>query len=166
MRPITCPQERFDSKWSEVSSGCWEWSSCLTNCGYGLFRLGPKEKQVTAHRASWILHRGEIPEGRWVLHHCDNKKCVNPDHIYLGDRKQNTKDAVDRGRYFSGAEWKSRHGHINHKGINHPSVKLTEDDVRFIRDSDKTGVELAAELFVTPTTIGRIRRHESWSHIS
>lgn len=86
--------QRFSIKVRPVESGCHEWQSTLHRDGYGKFWLNGG--QVQAHRVAYLLHRGEIPEGRWVLHTCDNRKCVNPEHLYLGDAKDNARDKVER----------------------------------------------------------------------
>lgn len=89
--------ERFRSKVVVMESGCHEWRSTLHRDGYGKFWFDGGQAQ--AHRVSYLLHVGEIPNGEWVLHKCDNRKCVNPEHLYLGDAKQNSRDRTDRLRY-------------------------------------------------------------------
>lgn len=77
-----------------VESGCQEWQSTLHRDGYGKFWF--RGKQIQAHRVSYRLQVGEIPAGLFVLHRCDNRKCVNPEHLYVGTAKQNVRDKVDR----------------------------------------------------------------------
>lgn len=72
--------------------GCWIWAGTMHPSGYGTWG-----KQL-AHRKSWELANGPIPEGAWILHHCDHKPCVNPLHLYAGSRAENVQDALDRGR--------------------------------------------------------------------
>src|SRR5688572_32886690 len=82
------------------SSGCTLWSGTLNSSGYGrTWYLG---RQITTHRLSWILCRGQIPSVLWVLHTCDTRHCINPDHLFLGDRSANLKDAYRKGRFPRG----------------------------------------------------------------
>jgi len=85
---------RFRSKAEVLESGCHEWRSTLHRDGYGKFWFDGR--QVQAHRVAYLLYVCEIPEGLWVLHKCDNRRCVNPEHLYLGDAKQNVSDKVQR----------------------------------------------------------------------
>lgn len=89
-------KERFEAKVVAVDSGCHEWQSTIHRDGYGKF--WHETGQIQAHRMAYMIHKGEIPDGQWVLHKCDNRKCVNPDHLYLGDAKQNCADMHSRGR--------------------------------------------------------------------
>src|ERR1700722_1599308 len=90
--------ERF---WSKVqkSEGCWLWIGCRHRQGYGKLHTGGKiGKVVPAHRISWGVNFGPISDGLWVLHKCDNPPCVRPDHLFLGDRKDNMVDCAQKGR--------------------------------------------------------------------
>lgn len=91
--------ERFLKYVNKKESSCWEWiGSIQTKTGYGQFYLN--KKNISSHRVSWILHEGEIPKGLCVLHKCDNRKCVNPDHLWIGNHKENTRDMIEKGRIF------------------------------------------------------------------
>jgi len=86
---------------SEEPDGCWPWTAAVNNSGYGLFRLPHGNER--AHRMAWRLTQGEIPKGMWVCHHCDNRRCVRPSHLFLGDPQANVDDMIakDRGRYWN-----------------------------------------------------------------
>lgn len=93
------PEQRF---WRNVKRGldaeCWEWTGHLNGSGYGWIRW-IEGAQMLAHRVSWILARGEIPAGLCICHHCDNRKCINPAHLFLGTTQDNTADMVRKGRH-------------------------------------------------------------------
>ena len=88
--------DKFMRKVVVAGNGCWEWNGYINDSGYGRYRL--KNKKTLAHRAAWLLLRGPIPNDLLVLHHCDNPKCVNPDHLYLGTNGDNMRDCARRGR--------------------------------------------------------------------
>lgn len=99
--------ERFESKFEKVD-GCWEWMGYRNRTGYGGIGVPLSGRnsyfvQRYAHRVSWELYRGPIPDKICVCHRCDNPSCVNPDHLFLGSRKDNTQDMVKKGRHIEGA---------------------------------------------------------------
>lgn len=89
----------MDRFWRKVNKTetCWLWTGYIEKRGYG--RFGYNYKTIEAHRMSWIIANGEIPEGMIICHECDNPSCVNPDHLFLGTHKDNTWDMVDKGRH-------------------------------------------------------------------
>lgn len=131
--------------WSKVNKGgptpahrpelgpCWVWTASKRNKGYGAFfwRTDSGEKvQGRAHRFSWELHHGAIPEGQCALHHCDNPGCVRPGHLFLGTIAENNQDMVSKGRHVPGGT--HHDGNYEH-GEKHHNAKLTADKVIEIR---------------------------------
>lgn len=99
MAPRQDLKERFLKKVSEpTQTQCWEWQSTIHRDGYG--KIWYEGRQVQAHRISYLIFRGEIPAGLWVLHRCDNRKCVNPEHLYVGTPQQNVMDKVQRCEWW------------------------------------------------------------------
>lgn len=92
----------MDHFWAKVKKGdgCWEWTAKRNNKGYGLFRTKIKSAWsfTTASRVSYELTYGIIPKGKWVLHTCDNRGCVRPDHLFLGNHSDNMRDMHSKGR--------------------------------------------------------------------
>jgi len=147
----------------EISqSGCWEWKGKFRDNGYGVFTVFKKKIQ-SCHRASWLIHNGEIPKGLYVCHKCDNKKCCNPDHLYLGTALQNTKDAIERGLFPNGPNKKK--GKVGSKNI---KAKLNENDVldikKLIVNNEKTR-DIAERYNVSKSTILSIRKGKTWTHL-
>jgi hypothetical protein len=118
MTDLVPPEIRF---WRHVrkNAGCWEWTGG-TAVGYGSFGIN-RRTMVGAHRFSWELHFGPIPPGLYVLHHCDNRLCVRPDHLFVGTARDNTMDMVRKGR----------HGLV--RGEFNANAKLTRTQVEEIR---------------------------------
>lgn len=100
----------------KLDTGCWEWIKGYSGM-YGKVRI--KYKTMLAHRASYIAFKGQIPEKMLVCHKCDNPKCVNPEHLFLGTQKDNINDAIKKGR-------------VNYKGINNRFCKLSENQIEEI----------------------------------
>jgi hypothetical protein len=150
--------ERFLAKVTKTNS-CWLWNGARQKrTGHGIYR-DENHRQTSAHRVSWMLLVGPIPEGLWVLHDCpggDNPRCVNPDHLFLGTPQDNLADMRSKGRQARG----EKHGH----------AKLSEEDVRSIRRRYATGEakqqELADEYKVGQGIISQIIHRKLWSHVA
>ena len=126
--------ERFWSKVSK-SNDCWIWTGAKTKNGYGVFQKGRRgELLYKAHRFSFEIHKGEIPTGMIIMHQCDNKICVNPDHLTAGNHSQNLKDAWDRNLRSMTRK--------NRKAIGEMSKKLSFEDVQKIKELRSYGQTL------------------------
>lgn len=129
-----------------TESGCWWWLGALTEKGYGIAALAGSH--VRAHRLSWLLHRGPIPNGILVCHHCDTPCCVNPDHLFLGTHQDNVRDMDMKGR---------RHFHDPPA----PKFKLTHEQLQEIAASRESNRVLGQRYRVGKSTIGDVRRRLS-----
>ena len=105
--------------WERVDrgEGCWLWCGLRLATGYGQIRT-PDDSQELAHRVAWKWAYGEIPHGKYVLHRCDIKLCVRPDHLYLGGAKENARDAIEAGVLPRGANHSK--GRLTHCPQGHP----------------------------------------------
>lgn len=158
-------QERF---WSYVDKknrdDCWLWhGSVLQTNGYGQFRVSPKDMTL-AHRYAWVIVNGPIPDSMLICHSCDiryalddrtYRRCVNPQHLFLGNNADNMADMVHKNR--------QRHGEQA------PGVKLTKQDVLAIRGlydkAQRNGMQLAEEYHVSTSLIYAILLRQVWNHI-
>lgn len=143
---------RFENLYiPEPNSGCWIWlGAVIDSTGYGTFNWN--KKIVSAHRASFVLAKGEIPEGAMVLHKCDVRCCVNPEHLYLGDHTQNMQDMLDRDR--------------SARGEKNAHAKLTSLQVEEIRRTyvKRRGnlMALAKKFGVSRYAIHYVLKRETW----
>lgn len=136
---------------------CMEWKGTKKKNGYGQFETLNK-KWVHAHRHSYSIFNGKIPQGICVLHKCDNRICVNPEHLFLGTKKDNTQDMINKGR----------RGVTSLKGEKNHKSKLLESDVIKIRNlysKGKNCTQIALIYNLSISAIDRIVRKISWKHI-
>lgn len=137
--------------------GCWYWTGAINGTmGYGVLRSKITNESAT-HRLSYILSKGEIPDGKWVLHYCDNPRCINPNHLFLGDRLSNVEDMHKKGR-----------AKVICRGENHIDAKLTAEQVKSIKQrmaNGETRANLAKEFGVNWICMHYIYIGKNWKHI-
>ncbi len=148
---IPTTEERF---WSKVKNGseseCWPWTAAFqTRYKYGVFNY--RGKIVRAHRLSFFFTHGEIPEGMFVCHRCDNPCCVNPSHLFLGTHQENMNDQASKGR--------------RPIGESDAKAKLTAKQVLEIRASKEPKLILARRYGVSDALIYKIVKRQVWSHL-
>lgn len=142
---------------SKVSTGdpreCWEWQGIITVHGYG--RMKVRRKMLAAHRIAFEVFHGPIPDGHHVCHRCDNRRCVNPCHLFAGTAKDNVIDAMKKGR----------HPH----GVTHGHARLRPEEVVAIRRMYAAGgvtmKQLGAKFGVDKNQIIQIVHRRSWRHV-
>lgn len=159
-RPITfTPRERFLLKTRIIGYlSCWMWEGAGHPTGYGRFGISPY-KVTFAHRASWELFRGPIPAGMYVCHTCDVRLCVNPLHLFIGTAKDNMQDASKKGRIVVPKE-----SYLSDE--NHQVAKLTNEQVREIRNSEENGKVLATRFGVGKECIWMARTRRTFKDVS
>ncbi len=142
---------------------CWIWTKGTSGWGYGDIREGPKT--LKAHRVAWEQKYGPIPNGLFVLHKCNNPPCCNPDHLFLGTKKDNSLDMARKKR--SAAQV---HPETVARGEKQHSAKLTERSIKEIRRRYASGTEttysLASEFKVSQVTISCVIRRKTWRHVA
>lgn len=145
---------RFESKYVKSSNGCWEWTGATWD-GYGEFWLAGTSRR--AHRVSYRMYVGNIPNDMCVLHKCNNRRCVNPEHLYLGSKQDNAQDAIAAGTI-----------NTTYKVNFSRRAKLSNDDVvcikKMLRDHIKQWL-IAWIYQVKPGTISAINTKINWSHV-
>lgn len=161
--PRICPSCGLDLVaglfWNNVdrTQGCWLWKGGKNERGYGKFTMPyQRDKRMYAHRFSFLLTRGEIPDGLLVLHSCDNPSCVRPEHLRLGSAMDNSRDAVQRGRHRHGVTW----------GESVTNRKLNWSQVQEIRAKyvprKVTHVRLAEQYGVSTNVVKLILNGRAW----
>jgi len=132
----------------EVSTGgCWNWTGSINFHGYGQKMIA--KKNFRAHRIFYQKYKGRIPAGLCVLHKCDNKKCVNPEHLFLGTDQDNATDCIRKGRTARGSKQ-----HVS---------KLNASQVLQIRKDRRPQKLIAKAYGVTPTCIMYIQKRRNWA---
>lgn len=161
--------EQIKARCKVTEDGCWEWQGPIDQCGYGVIWSRERNNNFKVHRLVMLLHRGHLGDwgmghGELVCHHCDNRPCCNPEHLFVGTARDNAYDMIRKGR----------DKHVGHpessKGQTNGNAKLTNEQVYEIRrraDAGPRGIkqQLAKEFGVTPAMIGHIACRRSWTHL-
>ena len=146
---VDSPLVRFENKFiPEPNSGCWLWIGATNSDGYGSFRLNGH--WIKATRAAWLLYRGDVSKGMYLLHHCDNPPCVNPDHLFLGTHADNMADMVKKDRASKET----------------PRAKLTPEQVLSILHDPRDYRTIAKQSNVSPPTVCAIKRGKRWNGVT
>jgi hypothetical protein len=158
----------FDRFWAKVDipfdDGCWEWTASKDKYGYG--RMNTKGRNKKAHRLSYEYFYGVVvPEDVVIMHKCDNRPCVRPDHLERGTTGDNNRDAMVKGRHMAGIP----SAMCAHPGILNGSTKLTEEMVLDIRNKHTLGQatqkELAAFYGLNEGHVSRVIHRYRWKHV-
>lgn len=158
--------------WKYVTrgAGCWLWTGAVSHNGYG--KLWTGTATVPAHRYSYTLHTGAIPDGLSVLHRCDTPACVNPEHLFLGTHTDNMADMVQKRRQYRTAPRPSipgaTTGSVWIRGSKNGNARLTDEKVvelRALHGEGWTQRELAERFGMDQTTISDVARRKTWKHI-
>lgn len=153
-RPI---EDRFWEKVDKTTSpnGCWLWTAAVSSAGYGQINQGGQHgTHIAAHKLSWQLANGPRPEHLCICHRCDNPRCVNPEHLFLGTQKDNIQDALKKGRKPFGEK--------------HPLARWSEGDIRAMfamRARGATQTEIADHFGTKQPAIQSILSRKAWSHV-
>lgn len=135
----------------EETNSCWIWKASPAS-RYGKYMI--EKRYISAHRISWLFFVGTIPKGKYLCHTCDNMKCVNPAHLFLGSPRDNTQDMIRKGR--------------NRKGESHGNSKLCDKDIfeiAYMYNEGYTKKHIAKKFKVSDVTIDNIIQRRIWTHI-
>jgi hypothetical protein len=164
--PVKTLRERFEEKYEiDPDTGCWIWKASFTAKGYG--RIEVESQVVGAHRVSWELFKGPIPDELCVLHRCDNPPCVNPEHLFLGTVADNNKDMTEKGR----RRWNERALRVGRaatpslKGEAHPMATLTQKRVNEIKRRlamGQRGTDIATSVGTSVSIVSKIKTGKTW----
>lgn len=153
--PTATPKDRFESRIIMIpEGGCWIFDGSEKNkYGHIGFKLGArKTPTLFAHRYSWEIYVGPIPQGLFVLHRCDNPACVNPHHLFLGTAADNSDDKVSKGRQA--------------KGVMLPVAKINDQIARTIKTmSDKSTAAIGEMFGISRQSVADIRYGRTWKHV-
>lgn len=169
--------ERF---WAKVdkSADCWLWTASLDSCGYGLIGDGNK-KVKRAHRVSWELNVGNIPPKLQVCHKCDNRRCVNPQHLWLGSQKENMQDCAKKNRVHAQISPETLARGPKHGSKTKPECVLRGEKTNLAKISEKiakeiinflavglTRREISEKLQISYDIVKHIHNNKTWTHLN
>lgn len=139
----------------KAPNGCWEWQGPRRGGKFPYGVIGGGNRSQNAHRVAFRLFKGAIPDGMDVCHHCDNPPCVNPDHLFLGTRRENLEDMVRKGRSLKGKR--------SNRGV--ASRVLTDEQVIAIRADTRSNRAIARDYSVTSSSIFCVKHRITYSYI-
>lgn len=154
MRKTTVNEKFLKYVVKEDGDKCWNWIGKINIDGYAVFRdtINKKRKWLRGHRVSWEIFNGKIPNGSLVLHKCDNRKCTNPNHLFLGNVKDNSDDMMNKGRGFFKKGYSLR-------------AKLSDEQVLDILNSNEKQAMLKKKYGVCAETIRLIKKRKTWGRL-
>lgn len=145
-------QQFLERVYPEPNTGCWLWGGAYNDAGYGKVGSVSHNGFNLAHRYSYYIFKGVFDIKLHVCHRCDNPACVNPDHLFTGSAADNVNDRNEKRRTASGIRIKR--------------AKLNEDDVRFIRISNLSDIQLGKKFNMTDAAIWKVRNRKNWKHVN
>jgi len=163
-------EARFWSKVQRTPDSCWLWLG--GGQPYGHFATDARRAtraQAEAHRVSYALAVGAIPEGQHVLHRCDTPRCVRPSHLFLGTQGDNMRDMAAKGRHWlqNRPDLAPKHG-VGARGQKNAKAKLTDAqvvEIRRKREAGETGPRIARDIGISHVMVYRICANKNWSHV-
>lgn len=165
---INLIKKKFEEKVIR-KEGCWDWDGYCDPCGYPRFTIRTIGK-IRGHQASYLIYKGKLVKGKYICHRCNNSRCTNPDHIYLGTPQDNVRDMIESGRRVITYGLPSNNTTLTSaKGSKNGSAVLDELKVRKIKKMLFLGIsciKIAKEFGVGKTTIYRIKYGTHWTHVN
>jgi hypothetical protein len=155
MAPPLISIEQKLLRYAVSENGCWNWVATKDRDGYGLL-THHRGKQIRAHRASYEFHVAKIPVGLLVCHSCDNPSCINPNHLFVGTSKENTRDMLDKNR------------RPVLRGERHPNAKLTNvqvTQIKQLRSENRLLKDIANQFNISFQTVSSITKGTTWNNI-
>lgn len=149
MNKPNTPSDVMQFAKADEATGCIEWTGTLWKTGYGRFQMDNRSHK--AHRVAYELAKGHLPEGACLLHRCDNRRCINVEHLFIGTRKDNNLDKTAKGRQA--------------KGVDVNTAKINDEVARRIRTDDRDSKVIAAEVGLSWGHVNKIRHGRAWAHV-